>query len=77
MDVLSPSEGHDGAVVNDIVLSLQRIWRTEVHCPQILKYQEEIVDELKSKVSEQQVCFYFVSPSMPTDPLPFRKLFGT
>lgn len=41
--------------VNDDIVLLQSLWRTEFHSPEILPYQEELVENVKELLDSQQV----------------------
>ena len=41
--------------VNDSVEVLMNAWRTEMNAPEILPYKEELVKEMKSLLSAQEV----------------------
>jgi hypothetical protein len=41
--------------LNDQVVLLQSLWRTEMNSPELLPYQEEVVETVKSILTNQQV----------------------
>jgi len=41
--------------LNENILLLQSIWRSEYHAPEILPYQEELVEQIKNQLEAQQV----------------------
>eukprot|EP01041_Mallomonas_annulata_P003478 gene3478-6923_t len=53
MEDFSESQGVDNAINNDIA-KLNNLWRTEVHSPEILPFQSELVEELRLLVENQE-----------------------
>lgn len=49
------SEAETTFELNDEIVLLQSLWRTEFHSPEILPYQEELVDSVKGLLDNQQV----------------------
>jgi hypothetical protein len=47
----------NGHVENDI-LELMNAWRTEVHAPEILKYREDLIMDIKELLDNQKVSRY-------------------
>ena len=45
----------ESVIVNPYSAVLISAWRTEVHSPEILTYQEDLVDEMKTLLKNQQV----------------------
>lgn len=50
------SEFESAFEVNDDVVLLQSLWRTEFHAPELLPYQEELVESIKQLLDDQQVA---------------------
>jgi hypothetical protein len=46
--------------VNDDIVLLQSLWRTEFHSPEILPYQEELVENVKELLDTQQVKWFLI-----------------
>jgi hypothetical protein len=42
-------------VFNEVRLKLESIWKTEYHCPELLPYPTETVNDLKEALDGQQV----------------------
>lgn len=49
------SESESTFELNDEIVLLQSLWRTEFHSPEILPYQEDLVESVKSLLDSQQV----------------------
>ena len=49
------SESESNFELNDEIVLLQSLWRTEFHSPEILPYQEDLVESVKSLLDSQQV----------------------
>ena len=47
------------ASVNESIGILTDAWRTEANAPEILPYQEELVEEMQELLKNQQVLSYF------------------
>lgn len=56
---MSLVEYDDYSNINDKVSNLIDWWRTEAHCPDVLPYQHELIDELKQLLESQQVSYSF------------------
>lgn len=55
----STQEEHEPIQLNDNILLLQSIWRSEYHAPEILPYQEDLIEQIKSQLESQQVDHMF------------------
>lgn len=54
------SEIESNFELNDEIVLLQSLWRTEFHSPEILPYQDELVENVKSLLDNQQVCYNYL-----------------
>jgi hypothetical protein len=53
----STQDEHEPVQLNENILLLQSIWRSEYHAPEILPYQEELVEQIKGQLESQQVGY--------------------
>ncbi len=53
-------EGDTTFELNDQVILLQSLWRTELNAPEILPFQQETVESIKETLEAQQVCSFVV-----------------
>ena len=52
------SQGGTGVVLNDSLTKLNNAWCTETNADEILPYKSEIVEELQTQLTEQQVRIF-------------------
>jgi hypothetical protein len=45
----------DDYVINENISLLNEEWRTEAHCPEILPFKSELVNEITAQLKNQQV----------------------
>lgn len=48
-------EYEDTSEINTRVAELQGLWRTEANSPELLTYNEAVVNEIRQMIKEQQV----------------------
>jgi hypothetical protein len=52
---LIPRETEESYILNPSVSILLNLWRSEVHAPELLQFQSELIDEIKGQLTKQQV----------------------
>ena len=56
-DEASQIDGFDNMIANESITKLSDAWRTEVNAPEILPYNEELVEEIREMLKKQEVNF--------------------
>jgi hypothetical protein len=51
----SQDNDFDSRNINELVVELSDAWRSENYCPEILPFRQELVDEMKTSLQQQQV----------------------
>lgn len=53
--MIRDDEEIDESNINKLIIKLMDAWRTETNCPEILPFQQKLVDKIKQSLSDQQV----------------------